>query len=221
MILAVFAVRVDRGRHTEYPLPQVKVVRALIEKNTAAFACPCSSPSAAVVVRLSSVPVGYDPYASLQLSERTVLYHFAHLLVELVCALVVHDTERLAALLCSFHEGVNALCVNADRLLGKNIQSVFKRVYTDDGMEIVRRRYHNSVNKSALYHLMGVGKIRHAVTANSASPIKSVRLNIADCRKNRAGDFSFKEVSCVSGTHVAETDHTESYFIHCCLRSNI
>ena len=65
---------------------------------------------------------------------------------------------------------------------------------------------------------MGVGKIRHAVTANSASPIKSVRLNIADCRKNRAGDFSFKEVSCVSGTHVAETDHTESYFIHCCLR---
>ncbi len=94
VILAVFAVRVDRGRHTEYPLPQVKVVRALIEKNTAAFACPCSSPSAAVVVRLSSVPVGYDPYASLQLSERTVLYHFAHLLVELVCALVVHDTER-------------------------------------------------------------------------------------------------------------------------------
>ena len=59
------------GHLADYPLNKVDLVRALVDKNSATFAFPSSSPASAVVVLLGAVPVGDDPVYSLR--EKDIL----------------------------------------------------------------------------------------------------------------------------------------------------
>ena len=185
VVLADRAVCEDPLRHTEDPLPQVQIVRALVQKHTAAFTSPCRTPSAAVVVGLRAVPVRDDPDAALQLAQLAALYHLAHLLIELVRSLIVHDPERKTALFRLVHEFVDLLRVYADRLLAQHVDARVKGVHADDGVPVVRRRDHDRVDIAGREHLLVVGVIRHRVSADGPCPVQSRRLDVADRRQNR------------------------------------
>ena len=53
--------RVNLDRHAAYPLPEIEVVRALIEQHTTALSAPGGAPFARIIIRLRAIPVGDDP----------------------------------------------------------------------------------------------------------------------------------------------------------------
>ena len=53
--------RADAERHPEHPLPEIEVVRGLIEQHAAAFTGPSRAPAAGGVVGIRPEPVGDRP----------------------------------------------------------------------------------------------------------------------------------------------------------------
>ena len=63
-------------RHPEHPLPEIKLVRILIDQRTAAFRLPGRTPCTAVMVGLGAVPVCDNPRNPLYMAQLPLLYHF-------------------------------------------------------------------------------------------------------------------------------------------------
>ena len=59
--LATTCHRVNAGWHAKEPLPEVELVRALIQEDTATFAGPCRAPTARGVIGFGSEPISDDP----------------------------------------------------------------------------------------------------------------------------------------------------------------
>ena len=81
------------GGHSADPLQQIQIVRALIQKNAAAFSVPGGSPAAGVVVSLAAVPVRNQPAHALHFAVFPALDNLVHFSVNAVGALVEHHAE--------------------------------------------------------------------------------------------------------------------------------
>ena len=135
-------------------------MRILIYKRAASLVFPCRAPGAAVVISLRSVPIGNNPCDPFDMTELAFLYHFTDLLIYGVSPLVIHYSEKLTAFFRSVVHFFDLLRINAGRLFGQYVKTVFKRFYRQRWVIIVRDRYQNSVAKSAFIHFFGV--IKHA-----------------------------------------------------------
>src|SRR5215212_645019 len=75
------------------PLPEVELVRSLVDQNPTTFAAPGASPCALVVVDLGTPPGRDDPTGVPNLTDLTRTHDFFDFPVERVVALVEHDGE--------------------------------------------------------------------------------------------------------------------------------
>src|SRR5699024_8611752 len=76
------------------PLPQVELMRGLVDQDAAAFAAPGGAPFALLIVAVRAPPGVDDPVGAADLAELAGSDDLLDLLVELVGALVEHDAER-------------------------------------------------------------------------------------------------------------------------------
>ena len=108
--------------HAEKPLPQVKVVRTLVEQHAAALARPRRAPAARAVIGLRAEPVGDGPLDAPQRAEFTAADHRAKLRVKRVGALVEHLGENLAPGAPGREQPLAVRLVHGERLFDEDVQ---------------------------------------------------------------------------------------------------
>ncbi|MOA35297.1 hypothetical protein D3C78_1567400 [compost metagenome] len=92
-LVAVFYIGVHFFWHATNPLQQVKLVRRLIYQNTAAFAAPCRSPFALLIITLRSPPCRNEPVRASNCANIAIVDYFLQLLIERVAALVKDNSK--------------------------------------------------------------------------------------------------------------------------------
>ena len=212
--MAVLAVAHHAIRHAEDPLPQVKLMWALVQQHAAAFACPRRTPRAAVVVCLRAVPVRDDPNAAFQFAQLAALHDLAHFLELRVRALIVHDAEHLARFFRGRIHFLHLLRVNAGRLLRQHVLALFKSIDRNGGVEVMRCRHDHRVTHTAVDHFLVVFIARYAGQIFVRPKAFRFR-NIAHGGKLHAFDITGENALCVRRTHVADADNADLYcFAH-------
>ena len=159
MPFAEVHLRLDLFRHTADPLPQIEVVRTLIEQHAAALAAPGRPPGTRIVIRLRTVPVGDDPACAANLAVVAALHQLAHLAVDAVCALVEHHTEHDIALFCDGVHRLDLLCIHAGGLFAHDVDALLHSFHRQRRVEIVRSRDDDRIHKAAVLHF-GTGRKR-------------------------------------------------------------
>ena len=95
-------------RHSEQPLHDIQIVKALVQEDAAALAFPGRPPTAAGVVGLGSKPIGHDPAHPDNLPNLTALDQLLDFEVTRLGAKLEHTREH----------GLGILFVRGDQPLG-------------------------------------------------------------------------------------------------------
>ena len=144
--LADGALRLNGCGHAGYPLPQVELMRALVEQDAAALAAPGCAPSAGIIICLRAVPVGDEPVEAMQLAVFAALHDFAQLDIHGICPLIEHQREHFVALRGDFVHFANLLCIDTCGLFAEHMDAVGQTVFDYRRVRIVRRCDYNSVD---------------------------------------------------------------------------
>ena len=86
------------NRHAADPLPQIEIVRRLIEQNAAAVRRPCRAPRTGIVITLRAQPIGDDDAGALDAAQLAGVNQPLHFPISGVGALIEHGAERPATL---------------------------------------------------------------------------------------------------------------------------
>ena len=155
--LAVVQMRGDVDGHAADPLPQIQLMGALVQQNTAAFSCPGSTPITGIVIRLAAIPVGDQPVGAANASVFSGVYKFTHFAVDAVGSLVEHQTKYdLRVLGCFFVHFTDLLGIDTGRFFHHDMNAAFHTFDGEGGVVIVRRANKAGVNKSAVQHSDGI-----------------------------------------------------------------
>ena len=211
--LALLAERAHLGGHAADPLPQVEVVRALVQQNAAAFAFPRRAPRAGIVVALGAEPVGDDPVGAADRAHFTAGNDFLHLAVHAVGALVEHDGECLVGLRRHLVHLPHGLGIHARGLLADHVQIVRQRGNHQRRMQIVGRGHQHRVHQSALHQLLRVVKARHAGQV-LLRPQKPRRVDVRHRRQRHLRHIARHQAERVARAHVAHADDAQSHLFH-------
>ena len=87
-------------RHSHHPLPDIQIVRRLIEQYAASFSIPGSSPSGRLIISLGPIPIADDPAKSFDISQHPNVQIIFKGAKKLACPLVEHYSKSLATIMC-------------------------------------------------------------------------------------------------------------------------
>src|SRR5699024_8256344 len=135
------------------PLPQVELVRSLVDQDAAALAAPGRAPCRLVVVALRAPPGGDDPGGVAQLPELAGVDQGLQVGVHGVRALVEHDREGRLGM--GGREGVHLLDllrVHPGRLLGEGVDALADRGDRHLRVQVVRHSGHHRVDIAGIEH---------------------------------------------------------------------
>ena len=102
MPFAVVEMAFDLYRQTAYPLPQIQLVGALVQKNSSALTRPGCTPVSRIIVCLRAVPVGDYPVGAADLSVNAGLHKLTHFAIYAVGTLIEHHAENCVRVLFGF-----------------------------------------------------------------------------------------------------------------------
>ena len=198
------------------PSEQVKLVRILIDKHSAAFACPSASPSALRIIRLRSVPISDYPYHSFEIAQLSRFDDFLSRLIDLACPLVVQQTKTYAGsfCLCILRNLSHSLGIHACRLVAKHVDIALQRLARDNRMLIVRRIYYKRVYKTAVKQIFMRVKNLDLVAKLAYSPAPSLFVAVAYRRQHRILVHTCKQLTRVSAALFADTYNAVSHLVH-------
>ena len=149
--------------HPAQPLPQIELVRGLVDQHAAPLAAPGGAPGALVVVALRTPPRGDDPARVPQLAQLAALNQVAQVDVERVGALVEHHRGGAVAGLSGVIEQRAGLRgVHTDRLLDQHVQAGVEGVDAHLGVQVVRNGGDHRVHLAAGQHVVVIGEERYA-----------------------------------------------------------
>ena len=158
MPFSIMAESTNAGWKTADPLQEVEIVRALVQKNAAAFAVPGSAPFAGIVVRLRAVPVGDDPVHAFDLTVFAALYHLVHFAVNTVGTLAEHHTEDAVGFRSCFVHLADLLCINACRFFTHNMKSMLQSHDDVTRMIVVRDSDKNGIAETGFDQFLTGGE---------------------------------------------------------------
>ncbi|MPN06677.1 hypothetical protein SDC9_153933 [bioreactor metagenome] len=213
MIFAACRHRPDFHRHAEEPLPQIKLVRTLVEQYAAAFAPPGRPPVAGVVIVLAAEPVGDDPADSPDGAEFPGIDQLFELPVHGRGPEIEHGRfDRRRILL---RRAQQSLCLGlVDRNRFFHDQMLARRHGADRQVDVtvMRRGDNHRVNRSfaeKAFRIVEGPAIRRQTGRN---PLQRRGADIADC--GQFGQVDFFDEFNVGRTHVADSDDAETHPIH-------
>ncbi len=152
--LAFMAKCLDFGRHAANPLPEVQIVRTLVEQNPAAFANPGCAPAAGIVIGLGAVPVSDNPVDAADFAEFPALNHFAQFAVKAVGALVVHNRVHFITFRGKLIGLPDIFCENPGGFFRQRMQAFVQRVHGIDRMEIMGCRDNDRVTGAGIHQFL-------------------------------------------------------------------
>ena len=217
--LAYGALRLNGFGHTGYPLPQIELMRALVEQHAAALAAPGRAPSAGIIICLRAIPVGDEPVEAVQPAVFAALHDFAQLDIHGIRPLIEHQREHFVALRCDFVHFANLLCINARGLFAEHMDAVSQTVFDYRRVRIVRRCDYNSVDLARVNEGLGGVKafyLAASVMAFLLGALKLCGIDIGYRGENHLGDETVEIIAEVSGTHVANADYAVAQGLDSC-----
>ena len=161
-MLTELAKRAQTNRHTHQPLPEIELVRVLVEQHAAAFPFPGGAPAAGVVVTLRAIPVGDDPVGAADLAQLAAVDQIFHFLIQRVGPLVIHDAEHHVALPGAGVHLLDLRGVDACWLLTQGMNAVAHRQHRQVRVIVMRRGDNDRIDKPALEHLLRITEQRNA-----------------------------------------------------------
>ncbi len=138
------------NRHSAYPLPQIELVRALIEQHSAALPRPRRAPCARIVVCLRSVPIRDKPARAAYLPVAPAAHKLFHFPVNMVGALVEHHSEYHSGSRRRFVHLSHLLRVNSRRLFHHNMDMSLKALFCVPGVVVMRHSHKRRVYQSGI-----------------------------------------------------------------------
>ena len=214
------------GRDSADPLPQVELVRSLVDQDAAAFAAPCCTPIAGAIVCIRAVPAVDDPVGTADLAELSALDLFTDLDVQRVCTLIEHDSEcQLRMTGCALVHLADVLGGNTGRLLNQSMNAMLQSIHSNFRMEVMRKGRDNRVDQTGGNHFFIVFKYGE-IRIQFFDLLSLGRIDICDscyravCRgislERHTGICLSQEHSDISASLITEADDAETkLFIHC------
>ena len=200
-----------RHGHAADPLPEVELMRTLVEQDAAALARPGGAPVAGIVVGLRAIPVGDDPVGAADAAVITALHQLAHLAIDAVCALVEHHAEDDLRVLRRFLIHLAYLpCVHPGRFFHHHMDTAAQAVNRIFRVIVVRHADHAGVDPAAVQQRLGAVIAQNRHRQIFARPLQPGRLHVGHRRQFKIRAFPFRHMLCMCRTHVADTDDTES-----------
>ena len=196
----------DFVRHPADPLPQVQVVRRLVQQHAAALPDPGSPPFPAVIVVLGAVPVGYDPHASFDFPEPAPDNQRPRFLKNGVCPLVQHDREHLSRSLSCFNRFAGGGKADVQRLFTQHVKAGLQGLYGHHAVQRMGHGDHHSVGFSGSNQLMIVGKNPYPRQFRFR-PGEAGRPKVAYSGKAHAGDRPGMDAPRMGAAHISDSDH--------------
>ena len=217
---------IDKARHTANPLPQIQVMRALIEQNAAALARPRGTPRARIIVRLVPVPVGNNPAGAPDRPQRAGIHDLLHFAVDVICPLIEHHAEHDVGMPVRFlHHLPHLQGVYTRRLLAHDVNARAHRLNRIPGVIVVRNGNLHRINQPGVQHLLRrseqrdirllqVGIIRPPLVQQRPRCLQTGRIGVRHSRNLNFGRASRQRVIQMSCSHVTHAYDTESNLFH-------
>ena len=216
--LAVLHLCVDLHGQTADPLPEVELMRALVEKNASALSAPGCAPVARVIVILRAVPIGDEPACSSDLTELARCDDVVHLAVNGVGALIEHHTENELGMLISLRDHLAYLKgINARGLFTHNVNAVLERLDGEIRMGIVRNSNEDSLAKARCDQVIALGENCGSVASIALllcirilfeSPLAANLAAVCNGGDLNIRALAVKNVSVMLRADVADSDNT-------------
>ena len=214
VILGHFALGGHRNRHAADPLPQIQIVRALVEQHAAPFARPCGAPAAGIIIGLRPIPVGDQPVGAFDrthLARSNDLLHFA---VNMIGALIKHHGKHTVRFCRHLIHAADLFCIHAGRLFAHDMQVILHRLDRQTRVIVMRHRNMHRVHQSALNQRGCRIKPCNAVAKLLFRPFQTLRIDIRHRREHHPLDIAFHNAEGMHGAHAADTDDPHSDLFH-------
>ena len=176
--------------HTANPLPQVKVVGALVQKNAAAFTVPSGTPCTGIVVVLTAIPIGNNPVGTFDLTQSAAFYQFFHFAIHGSGALVKHNTEFFVAFCGNFVHFTNGFGVNPCGFFTHHMITGLQAFNNQPGMVVVRGGNQNSVANVSGKQFVGGGEALY-FGMFFTHPVQTSGIDVASGNKFHFGNQTF------------------------------
>ena len=209
MMKAQLAEAAHLRRHSEDPLVEIKVVRALVQQNATALACPCGTPAAGGIVGLGTEPVRDCPGDPPDFSEFAALHQRPDFLINRIRSLVEHRGKNLLLRPVGCDQPLTVRLVNGDRLLDEHMQSRVQRRNPNGRVGKMRGGDKDGV------HFSGGDQFVAGCAAEKIRILRNLfRISIADGGERAPRNLSFQNPGRMGRTHVAESDDTKPELLH-------
>jgi hypothetical protein len=204
---------IDGLRDAADPLPEVELVRRLVDEDAAPLAAPGGAPRTGVVVPLRPPPGGDDPVGAPDRADLAGLDDLLEPTVERVHALVEHDAEGELRLRGGERdEIVRLLRVHAGRLVDERVDSAAERRDAHLRVQVVRHGRDDRVDVAARDHLevvlmdrdVGVGRPRQVLLG---------RVDVADGPDRQVRDHALRDHLGIHPPLLAQSDDAEPHSV--------
>ena len=202
-------------RHPAQPLQQIQLMRALIQQHAAAFSVPCSLPARRIIIALGAIPVSHDPIHTLQRSKLTAFNHLMELSVDTIGSLVQHQRIHLITLCRDLIDLSHLLRIYAGRLFTDHVYSMGQTIAGELRMKIMRCSDQDRVADTGVDHFLSVVKNLHLLRQCLSGPVQPALSDIRYSCQHHGRYFALRNTHCVSASHSADSDNTQSHLFHC------
>ena len=201
--------------HPAQPLEQVQLMGGLVDQHAAALPGPGSSPGAGIVVFLGSPPAGDHPAHPADIPDGALLQNGLHLLVKGVHSLVKHHAEHQLWLLGG--RGVHLfdlVHVNAGGFFHHHVEVPLQGCDGHLRVQVVGNRDHHRVHLAAVQQVQIIVIDFYICGQVLLCPVSAALVDVAHRAQAGALDAVIHKPAAVAGSHVADADHTKTYFVH-------
>ena len=201
-------------REPQDPLPEIQLMRALVQQHAAALAAPGGPPVPAVIIVLAAVPVGDEPVGPADPPVPAALDQLPHLPVHAVGPLIEHHREHGFGMLFRLRVHFpNLLRIDSGRLFAQHMNPPPEALDDIFRMVVVGNRDHAGVQQPAVQHGQGVVKISDVRRHVFPGPGDPVRIDVRDGNKLNVRNPVFPgQTAGIGGALIADADNTETDF---------
>ena len=178
--------------HSADPLPQVQIVRALVQKNASAFSTPGRAPGSGIIICLRAVPVGNDPIRTPNAAVRTALYQLAHFPINVIRPLIKHHAENYVGFSGTLIHLPDLLRIYARRLFHHHVKSLFHGRNCKSRVVVMRDRHKHRVYNfmRRVFNQRIAALISNGVRQMLLCPLQALGVEVGHGRNRDLGAFS-------------------------------
>ena len=202
---------IDAVRNPENPLPEIKIMRGLVQQDASAFSGPGCAPGTRFIVRLCAVPVRDNPDQTLRFSQKAALYDIMCADKKGIRALVEHDRKFLSGSTGGFIHLCHRRNRYACRLFRQHMKAPPKSFFRIHRMQVVRDRNQDRFTKPAVHQLQRIFK-RNCLRLKLLCGLQPFFPDIADRRDLHGGAHAVCHIFQMARSHISDADYTEPYF---------